>query len=365
MQKKNLEQKINYLILLIYYGSILTLSFLILKYLLPLIFPFVLGFFITFILHPISQYISQKLKIKNKISRLIIILLVFLLIIFLIWIISVKIISALKSFANSSQEIYEIYIIPIQNFFKNNTTSFLKTFFPTLENQTNEILETVTSSLYSFMTSNSNYILKIIAKFGTRIPEFLIDLTFCVICALYFSYDYEKITKYISNLFPEKVQNFLLKTKGFTIRTIIKYIKSYLILMFICFILLSIGFFIIQIKNPIGTAAIISAFDTIPFIGSGIIIIPWALSLFISENFNLAISLLVTFFIINLLRSFIEPKILGAGLGLHPLATLFCVYIGGKILGFLGIIIFPIVTQIAFSLYKYKDNQHDDEIKNS
>ncbi len=358
MKKQELEKKINLLILLLYYASILILSFFILKYVIPLIFPFVFGFSITFILHPISTAIAQKLKIKNKICRIIIILLVFFLILFLLWLVSVKIISALKYFVNSSQEIYETYIIPTKNFFEESTASFLNTFLPAFKDQTNEILESLTTNLFSFMTSNSNYILKIVAKIGASIPEFLIDLTFSIISAIYFSYDYEKITKYITDLFPEKAQNFLLKTKGFTIKTIVKYTKSYLILMFICFILLSIGFFIIQIKNPIGMAAIISAFDSIPFIGSGIIIIPWALSLFLSQNFNLAISLLITFTIINLLRSFLEPKILGAGLGLHPLVTLISVYLGGKLLGFIGIIVSPIATQIAFSLYKYKNTNN-------
>ena len=42
------------------------------------------------------------------------------------------------------------------------------------------------------------------------------------------------------------------------------------------------------------------------------------------------------------MRNTIEPKIVGKQIGLHPLIVLVSIYIGGKILGLIGIFIFPI-----------------------
>ncbi len=360
MESNKLNEKLNFLVCVFYYTTILLISFLILKFIiLEFLTPFLVGFLIAFILKPISNKISSKTKINNKFCRIVLVVLTFGLIIFLIWQIGIKIVAELKTIANSSQEIYENYLIPIKDFFDEKIKNFLNSFFPNLNGQTTEILESITWYINDFITYNSKYILTLIARLGKSIPQFIIETLFAVMSSIYFIYDYEKITSFIINMFPKKAQHYLHKTKSFTINTIVKYVKSYSYLTFICFLLLSIGFLIIKIKNPIGTAAIVSCFDAIPFVGSGIVIIPWALILLISNNLNLAISLLVTFAIINLIRSFLEPKILGAGIGMHPIATLITIYLGAKIIGFLGIILAPILTQIAFSLYKYKKDSED------
>lgn len=359
MENNKLNEKLNFLICIFYYTTILVISFLILKFvILEFLTPFLIGFLIAFILKPISNTISKKTKINNKFCRIVLVILTFSLIIFLIWLIGLKLIAELKTLASSSQEIYENYLIPFMNFFNEKIKSFLNTFFPNFKDQTTEILENITIYINDFITSNSKYLLTLIAKLGKSIPKLIIEILFAIMSSIYFIYDYEKITSFILNMFPKKTQHYLHKTKFFTVNTIIKYVKSYSYLSFICFLLLCTGFFIIKIKNPIGTAAIVSCFDTIPFVGSGIVIVPWALILFLSNKFNIAISLLVTFAIINLIRSFLEPKILGAGLGMHPIATLITIYLGAKLIGFLGIIFAPIATQTAFSLYKYKKNQN-------
>ncbi len=361
MENNKLKEKFNFLICVFYYITILVTSFLILKFvILEFLTPFLVGFLIAFILKPISNKISNKTKINNKFCRIVLVILTFSLMIFLIWLIGLKIVAKLKTISNSSQEIYENYLIPLMSFFGENIKNFLNNFFPNLNDQTTEILEYITIYINDFITSNSKYILTLIAKLGKSIPKFIIETLFAIMSSIYFIYDYEKITSFVLNIFPKKTQHYLYKTKSFTVKTIIKYVKSYSYLTLICFLLLCTGFFIIKVKNPIGTAAIISCFDAIPFVGSGIVIVPWALILLLSSKLNLAISLLVTFAIINLIRSFLEPKILGAGLGMHPIATLITIYLGAKLIGFLGIIFAPIATQIAFSLYKYKKNINEN-----
>ena len=352
MQKENLKKMTHFLIYSSYYILIAIIFFLILKYILPFFAPFLFGFFISFLLRPISKAISKKTKINEKLCGVVVVFLSFFLISAAFWWLGVKIVDVLKTLANSSEEIYTTYFLPIKDFFDNNIPKFFEKSFPNLKNEADNILEILSYGLNQFITSYSKHILNLLAKLGKSIPNFLVDFTFSIISAIYFSFDYEKITTFIVNIFPEKTKKFLFKTKGFTFKTIVKYFKAYFFLMLICFFLLAVSFFIIKIKNPIGIAAIVSFFDVIPIIGSGVIIIPWALALLIKQNFTLAVSLLICFFAINLLRSFLEPKILGVGLGIHPIATLISIYIGGKFLGFLGIFVAPIVTPVLFFIYK-------------
>lgn len=359
LKKENLNNKTDFLIFSSYYFVIAAIIIFTFKFLIPILTPFLFGFLIAFFLRPISQKISKTTKLNKKFCNIFVIIFCYALIIFLLCVVGIKIGAKIKTLYSSSNEIYQNYLLPLCEFSNKNINNFLSNFFKYSEEQTQEFLNSIYSHLENLVSLNLKHILSWFAKIGTSIPEFLVNIAFSVISSIYFSYDYEKITKSITNLFPTKVQNFLFKTKGFTINTVIRYFKAYLFLMLISFILLAIGFFIIKLSNPIGTAAIVSFFDSIPLVGSGIILIPLAIIFFVNNNFNLAIGIIIIFLVTNIIRSVIEPKILGANLGLHPLSTLISIYIGAKLFGFIGIVAAPITTNILFLLYKSLNSEEN------
>jgi len=61
--------------------------------------------------------------------------------------------------------------------------------------------------------------------------------------------------------------------------------------------------------------------------------------------------LFVLYGIVLVVRNMLEPKILGAQIGLHPLITLFSFYIGIHAFGPVGIFL-PIPVGIALSVWK-------------
>ena len=354
MKNDVFNERLKFLVSTAYYGLIVGIIFFTTKFLLPFVSPFVFGFLIAFFLRPISEKISKITKINNKFCNIFVVLLCYLLIAAIIWIFTLKISYEIKSFSSSTQYMYDTYIVPFYEFLNKHMKNFLNIFLKNSDEKTKNFLENIPILFNNIFNTSTKYLLRIITKIGSKIPEFLVSTTFAIISSVYFSYDYTKITKSITNILPKKAQNFLFKTKSFTIKTIIKYFKAYCFLMFYSFILLTIGFLIVRIKNPVGIAAIICIFDSIPIIGSGIILVPWALVLFVEQNFNLAIGILIVFLISNILRSLIEPRVLGKNLGLHPLLALFSIYVGAKIMGFIGIVIAPIATNILFLLYKSK-----------
>lgn len=186
-------------------------------------------------------------------------------------------------------------------------------------------------------------------------PNFFVGLMFAIMSSIFISSDYNNIAVQITKLLPKNKRSLIFQTKMYTIKTITKYIRAYLILMFLTFIELIVGFLIIGIENPIGVAALVSICDAIPLIGSGIIILPWCLILISIGNIKLGLELIVLNIIVGILHSFLEPKILGNQLGMHPLVTLISVYIGIKLFGILGVIFIPIIVQITLSLYKSKN----------
>ncbi|MBR7060171.1 MAG: AI-2E family transporter, partial [Eubacterium sp.] len=91
-------------------------------------------------------------------------------------------------------------------------------------------------------------------------------------------------------------------------------------------------------------AALIAIFDILPVAGSGGILVPWALISLVMGNFKQAIGLIIIYIVITLIRQYIEPKIVGDTLGVHPLVTLMGLYFGLKLFGFLGMFIVPLTV---------------------
>ena len=135
--------------------------------------------------------------------------------------------------------------------------------------------------------------------------------------------------------------------------------KAYGLIMLITFCELLLGFGIMELcgimTNPyfVWIAAGTAIFDILPVAGSGGILIPWALFSFISGNYKQGIGLLILYGVITVIRQYIEPRMVGNTLGIHPLITLMGMYLGLKLFGFWGMIAVPMIVVI---LKAYNDS---------
>ena len=130
------------------------------------------------------------------------------------------------------------------------------------------------------------------------------------------------------------------------------YLKAYGILILITSIELFIGFTILGINNAILLAILIALIDIFPILGTGTVVIPWAIISLIQGNFFRGIGLAIIYIVVLLVRQIIEPRIVGAQLGQHPVVTLIAIYIGFLWMGVFGMILLPIFTNILIALNK-------------
>ena len=128
------------------------------------------------------------------------------------------------------------------------------------------------------------------------------------------------------------------------------WIKAQLILMTITFTELNIGFLIMKVENSLLLSLLIAVVDALPILGTGTILIPWAIIKLISGDYRLGISLLLLYLIVIIVRQLIEPKIVGKQIGMYPLLTLFAMYTGLQAMGFAGMIVGPIIVLIIKSI---------------
>ena len=82
-------------------------------------------------------------------------------------------------------------------------------------------------------------------------------------------------------------------------------------LMLITFGELTLGFLFLGVDLSILLAALTALVDALPVFGTGTVLLPWALLELLSGRFSMALGLFVRYLIVSLVRSLLEPKLVG------------------------------------------------------
>lgn len=118
-------------------------------------------------------------------------------------------------------------------------------------------------------------------------------------------------------------------------------------LLAITFSLLTVGFFLLRTKRVLLWALATTAVDALPVFGSGAVLIPWAMGCFLGGSVGRGIALLLLYGTVAITRITMEPRLVGRQTGLPPIWTLAAIYVGGKLCGLGGMILFPVAASVA------------------
>ena len=117
-----------------------------------------------------------------------------------------------------------------------------------------------------------------------------------------------------------------------------------------------------NVKYPLLIALAIVFVDALPILGSGTVMIPWAILSALHGDLRLGISITVLWIIMSVVRQILEPKVVSGKIGIHPIFTLIAMYTGFKVIGFMGMLVGPIVLIILKSIFA---NKLEEGIKRS
>ncbi len=180
------------------------------------------------------------------------------------------------------------------------------------------------------------------------VPAALIFITVTLLACYYFSADDgalgEILKKAIARVTPPSLQDKVYPLGRRLSRLGRQYLRAYLFLGFLTFLQAFIGLAVLKIPYAFLLALAIAIVDVLPLLGTGVILIPWALIALLTGNVPLAIGLGILYGITTAVRQILEPKLIGDGLGLHPLLSLVTMYAGLRLFGVWGMILAPLVA---------------------
>lgn len=313
--------------------------------------PFLIAFIISLLIEPLIKFVNKKTSMTRKTSAIVVLIFVSCILIgLIIWGIT-ALVGETTNLLQGLNNYIEVAYNKVQNIISNIDFNKLK--IP--ENVTNVIQ----NSLWDFIGTVSNWVknfLTSLLNFLTEIPTIAIYVGISAVAIYFMCTDKLYMIDQIEHHLPKE----WVKRIGHHMRDLIKslggYLKAEVTLILISFIVSLIGLYIfkflgLNVKYPLLAALGIGFVDALPILGSGTAMIPWAIISAINGDITLAISILILWIIMCIVRQFAEPRVVSTHIGIHPIFTLIAMYTGFKLIGVLGMFIGPIVLIILKNIF--------------
>ena len=282
-----------FLINFAFFALLFALSVVLVRYALPALFPFFVAFIVTLILLPVVRFAHDKLKLnKRTVSVVLVILFYGTIGVLAIWLI-VELLSLMIDKIKDLPSFYQNQIRPFLGALFDEIQRMLNNFDSDIAIDFDTTANTILSSLGSTIMSISGEFVGSLTGIAVSVPTFLLNIVIMVVATIFLLVDYEAIRKFVRHQLSDKT-NELVHNIGTHLGGVLKkYIISYSLIMLITFGEIFAGLSIIGVKYSALIAVLIAGFDILPVVGSGLILVPWAIISLIIGDLGIGIGLFI------------------------------------------------------------------------
>lgn len=345
----DLNRKKRFIVNAAYAAIGLAIYYVIFRYLIRIAWPFVLAALVTLVLKEPSYRLARKLKIGVRLSGAILLVAFYIVVVggigYGLYETGWSIGQWVSTFYAGYRSSVEPALINIFDWYEQSIAP-LGGDAALIDNLGNQILSAL-SNVVSFVSSRS---LSVVQSIALGLPKFLIGFIFMVVSSFYMLLDFDRVSYFLLRQFSPNQQQIIVSSEEYLGHAIGRLILSYFAIMSITFVELNIGLRIIGIANATIISLVIAVFDILPALGTGGIVIPWAVIRLINGDISTALKLAVLYVIITVIRNAIEPKIVGDNIGVHPVLMLMSMYLGVSVFGGIGIIVVPFTIVVVKKL---------------
>ena len=323
-------------------------AFTALKFVFAYLMPFVIGLILAFVMQRPARNLAPKLKMKRGTCAAILVMITYLVVFSLVGLL----ISGIVSSAGGMVEPTAKYVVSFTKYVNNQYSVLMDK----MQQMPVSLLDTVDVALEDTLNRTTREVTAFVTNFATSVarnmPTFLISSIVTVVASWYIAKDFDMLLRFCRNLVSEKIYTNAVRIKNIFTKSILKFLIGYLILMGITFIELMIGFYILGVPYAPLMALGVAFIDVLPVLGTGTVLIPWAIFDLIMGNVWQGVGLIILYAVILVVRNVIEPKIIGKQMGVNPLLTLLTMFIGLRLFGLVGMLLVPICFIVLFTYYK-------------
>lgn len=315
---------------------VVTVTFLLLYILSPVLTPFMLGILFAYIANPVVRLID-----RCGIPHLLSVTLVFVVLFGLVLAISLMLFPLIER-----QLVALVNAVPgIVNWLETVALPWLDTYV-----SLQSIQATVKSSL-----PKAGWILNTIISSGNTIVSLVVSCVLTPVITFYFLRDYDKVLQNIKSVLPKSVRRTIVKLAHECDEVLGSFIRGQLIIMLALAAVYATGLTLTGLSLGMALGMIGGLLSIVPYLGSIFVVVSASVAAMVQFGTWQSVAWVIFVFLIGqgLEGYVLTPLLVGNRIGLHPVAVIFSVMAGGALFGFFGVLLALPTAAVIMVLLRY------------
>lgn len=315
-----------------------------LRYISPLVGPILVAMLFVMIFGPLLKKMQAKFHIHRQVGAILLLSILVLFLTILIWILYSWIFGSIpvwmKQFGDMKEEVFQTIRQTcrfIGNLVGVDGAYLEQTFLGKISEGFGKFGQWNVSGVLS---QSLSYV-KVLGEIGGFFLTFLI-------ATVLLAKDYDDI---MNRLLESESCHVLLEVICGVVRYFATYVKAQFTIMLTNSTISAVALGMFGIYHGVLWGILAGILDALPFVGTGIVLVPLAISQIFAEDYVKAAVCLILYGICILLRQILEPKLIGRRMGVPPVAILLSLYTGIKLFGLIGILKGPIGFVLVWYAY--------------
>ena len=319
--------------------------------LLRLFLPFVIGWIVACIANPMVCFLEKHFKIVKKWGSAITIIIVLGAVVGLLYLMIASIVKEAAGLITEFPKMYGEMERGLREIGA-NLQGILGLLPDSVREGWNSIVSGLGDAAGNWVGKLGEPTVEVAGNVARSIPSVFIGMIMMVLSAYLFVAEREEVITWVKKVTPQPIEERLSMVFSNLKYAIGGYFKAQFQIMLVLSSILFVGFLILDVKYAIVLAILFAFLDFLPFFGTAITLVPWAIYHLLGKDYKMAIGLVVLYVLTQLVRQLIQPKLVGDEVGLKALPTLIFLYVGYKIGSVWGMIFAVPVGMIVINMYK-------------
>lgn len=319
--------------------------YLAIRYLLPYVIPFFIAYLLVHVLNPVVEAIRKKLPWKKSVIVSVLLVIILSLLTMGFYYLYCLLMDQIQRVAMNFDYYYECFCGVIDDCCLMAERRFGV--------QVDEVRNFVYASLNDATEQIRVYIIPEMFNYSVRYLKKLLHaglfllMLFVAVILLMRDYDEmrEKLEQFSIYQHFHRITGRMWKQGGM-------YMKAQASIIGIVIVICTLGLWVFGNPYFLLLGIVIGLMDALPFIGTGTVLIPMAVFFLFRRQFRLAACYLGLFLLTYIVREFLEPRMIGARLGIYPFVMIVVVYAGIYLYGAAGVIWGPVTLLTVMEIWR-------------
>lgn len=321
------------------------------RYLLPILSPFLLAALLALAAEPVVSILQKRSRMPRPLAAGIGVTVTLVVLILILMVLAALVLRQLRALTGIVPNLEDAALQgmdSLQSWLLSLAQRMPQSLQPAATQQVQDLFSDGTALLDQVTTR----LLGLASGVLAQLPDSVLGVGTWLLAGYMISAKLPKIKTWLRKKLPESWHKEYLPMLQRLKRSVAGWLLAQAKLMSITFAALCVGFLILQISYAPLWAAVISLVDALPILGTGMVLVPWSFVCYLQGDTVRAIGLLGVYAAASLLRSVLEPRLVGKQLGLDPLVTLLAMYTGYRLWGFGGMILSPLLAVVVTGALK-------------